>query len=334
MRSSASLLVAGVLSLAGCSGRDGQPAAPPASTAAVREPASPATAAPNASCHSTVVGTFAGSVDALTIEGSLLILASRSTGQIASLDLAASGANTPARVIASKEQAPFAVVVQGTSAVWASDEGVVASDLQGKERHVLLPSSGVAAIALGSGGLFVAVRDPAAIWRLSWPGSGAATRIVPDAYADELVADGDHLAWLNTAGSVRTWDLKKGAIRVLADNQRKPHDLSASRGIIAWHEGEAELLPGREPGAFTADLQTGVVTPAVGAQDSFNRYLTRGARIYGAAVCKAAQESAFLRLDSGEGEPPVADDAARWYWIQGRDGETQILAADKSACCP
>lgn len=331
---SVSLVLAGSILVAGCPSRDGQGRAPPASTSTLRDAASAAAPATNAVCRPTVVGTFPGSVDALAISGSQLILASRSRGEIASLDLSPSHANAPARVIASKEREPFAVVIRGASVAWASDEGVVAAGLDGKGRQVLLPSPGVAAIAPGSSGLFVAVRHPAAIWRLNWPGSGASTVVVPDAHADELVVAGDHLAWVHTSGAVMTHDLTRGVTRTIADNQRKPHDLSVFRGTIAWHEGEAELLPGRAPGAFTADLQTGVVTPAVGAQDSSNRYLPRGARIYGAAVCKAAHETTFQRLDSGEGEPPITDDAERWYWARDEhDGSYQILAADKSACC-
>lgn len=328
-------LLAGSLLVAGCSSQGDPGPRPPASLSTLQPPATTVVPTSNTPCLPSVVGTFHGSVDALAISGAELIVASDSRKEIAALDLSPSGASAPARVIASNVREPFAVVVRGACVAWASAEGVFAARLDGQDRQPLLPSPDAVAIALGPSDLFVAIRNPPAIWRVSWPGTGASTVVVPGATADELVAEGDHLAWSDVSGSVTTYDLVKGVARTIAANHRKPHDLTVSGGILSWHEGEAELLPGREPRAFTADLQTGVVTPAVGARDSFNRYILRGTNIYGAAVCKATHEPTFHRLDTGEGEPPITDDAARWYWVRDRhDGSHEIVAADKVACCP
>ena len=290
-------------------------------------------------CTKIVVAVVREPIDALAVAASTIYAVSRARGDVLAIaKTSRAGASDPdasARTFGGPSREPFAIVVRGDRPAWATGEGVFGADADGAHPRALLRNDTVSALAAGPRGVYAATRVPDAIWRIDWPQVTSAEIVVRDASASELVATASALAWIRRdVRGVATYDLDTHATRTLARDQRKPHDLSAAAGALLWHEGEADLAPGRDPSAFQADLRSGTVTSAVGAYDSSNRYLVRSPYIYGAGVCKRSEDATFRRIDSGEGQPPITDDDKRVYWIEDRhDGQWRIVAIDKDLCC-
>ncbi len=287
----------------------------------------------------TIAGVF-GFIDALaTFRGTLFGLV-RERGVVFSV--ATTGdAGKGVFELSTVEKEPFALVVRAGSPVWASREGVFVCDPDGHDRRPLVTSDTVRALTSSPHGLVYS--DAGGLWRMEWPQAKKAVRLAEDVFADEVVATDEAVVWLDRgSGSAWTLDLKSGARRAIGSTERKPHDLSLSNDgkTVLWHEGEADLLPGREPRAFLADTVSFAVREVPGEFASASRYLLRGACLYGPAVCKPMAFVDWTRLDSGEGQAPVADDADRFYWVaqdssgaERASARSRIVSASKAVCC-
>jgi len=245
------------------------------------------------------------------------------------------------RKLSSSEREPFAIVARAGSPVWASREGVFTCEPDGRERRALFESDAIVALAASPHGIVFS--DAKAIWRLEWPQAAKPIRLVDGVDAEEIVATDETIVWIDgSPSSVRALDLKSSAQRQLAPRGRKGHDLSLANDghSVLWHEGEADLLPGRDPQAFSADTLTGAIRELPGAYESSRGYLLRGACVFGPAACKPVARVDWTRLDTGEGEAPVADDPKSFYWVAPAPAPAgsavsrwRILSASKDACC-
>ena len=245
------------------------------------------------------------------------------------------------RKLSTSEREPFAIVARAGSPVWASREGVFTCEPDGRERRALFESDAVVALTASPHGIVFS--DASAIWRIEWPQAAKPIRLVDGVDAEEVVATDETLVWIERSpGSVRALDLKSGAQRQLASRGRKGHDLSLSNDghSVVWHDGEADLLPGRDPRAFWADTLTGAVRELPGSYESSKNYLLRGACVFGPAMCKHSALVDWTRLDTGEGVAPVADDARSFFWVApapapggSSPNRWRILSAPKDACC-
>jgi hypothetical protein len=281
-----------------------------------------------------------GPVDALVGARDVLFGLSSSRGVVFAVTLSGEAGGS-VRELSAMEKEPFAVVVRAGSPVWASREGVFVSDPDGKRRQRLVTSDAIHALASSPHGIVYS--DGASIWRVEWPQAAKAIRLAEGVSADELVATDEAIVWLDRgAGEAWALDLKSGAKRQLAQAERRPHDLSLSNDghAVAWHEGEADLLPGRAARAFLADTLSGAIRELPGAYESASRYLLRGSCAFGPAECKPVALVDWTRLlDTGPPDeaalPPVADDAESFFWVAPSSSEKRwrIVSARKDACC-
>jgi hypothetical protein len=279
-----------------------------------------------------------GRIDALAGGGrDRLFGLQRGRGVVFSVDLS-SEAGGAVRELSASERDPFALVVRAGSPVWASRDGVFVCDPDGHARQKL--AEGEAIRALGAGPHGIVFADESALFRMEWPSAAKPVRLATGVAADEVLATDEAVVWIDRgAGSVWSFDLASGDRKELARTQRKPHDLAlGSDGhSVFWHEGEADLMPGREPRAFLADTVSGALRELPGVYDSSSHYVVQRACVFGPARCKSLLRVDWMRLDSGEGDGPVAEDARSFYWVGAvGDGGSRwrISGASKGVCCP
>jgi len=281
-----------------------------------------------------------GPVDALVAARGTLFGISRSLGLVFAASEEDDGPGT-VREIARGEKEPFALTLRAGKPVWASLDGVFASDEDGRNRRALV--AGRAVRSLGSGPHDVLFGDEDGIWRIEWPAAATPIQVTADVAADELVATVENVVWLDhgKAGSVWSFDLKTRTKRELATTQRRPHDLSVSSDghSVFWHEGETDPLPGRAPRAFLADTVTGAVRELPGVFASNSEYLVRGPRVVGPGVCKPLAQVDWIALGHGSAPGVVAADSERLYWVMddriGAAPEaSRIVSTPLSSSCP
>ncbi|MCL2448756.1 MAG: hypothetical protein FWD17_07415 [Polyangiaceae bacterium] len=305
-------------------------------TESVRNARSPASLEASHACAPRVIVDVDGPVDALASSGAEIfaVLGERGTIVAVSTEPAHGGA---VRIVSSSEHNPFAIIIRKGRPVWASLDGLVEGIAlaQGVERRQLATTNDISAIASAEDGtLYFATTDPPAIWLLEL--DGTRKRVVgPQTGADELLVQDRWVVWTDrNVGSVSSYDTVTHRLAVLGRDQRRPHDLSGADAHVRWHEGEADLLPGRAAESFVADLATRHLERVREDDSAPSRVLLRANALYGEARCKRVTDSSWQRLDDGEGAPPVADDRQRWYWttiLPG--GRWRVWSADKAMCC-
>jgi hypothetical protein len=321
------LVVLAALSLSGCRGcREESSGAP------IEQDVAAATQR-DASSVPRVLGSVPGPISALATGRGILCGVSRSRGSVFALSL--SDEEPKPREIATGEREPFAVVVRGSEPVWASRTGVFSSHDDGGNRTELVKSDQVR--ALGAGPHDILFSDDIAIWRLEWPQAKKPVRVVSDASADEVVGTEETIAWIeHGSGDVFVFDLKATTRRQLAAHQRKPHDLAVAGDghSVSWHEGEADLLPGREPRAYLSDTVTGAIHELAGEFASSAEYRVRGPCVFGPGVCRPVALVGWTPFGTQPGEAPVTDDGTRLYWVESADGGLwRIVSSLKASCC-
>jgi hypothetical protein len=277
-----------------------------------------------------------GPVDALATSRMAVFGVSRARGIVFRIVGGDRGGHAGAHVLSSSEHEPFAIVTRGEKPVWASRDGLFACEEDGTGRRPLQEGAAVRAMAVGPHGVFFVAS--AVLWRVEWPQSSRVIRVADDVPADALVAMERSVVWLETkAGKVWALDLFTGARTEVARDQREPHDLSlVGDGRSAfWHESDADRPPGRRARAFLVESGSWSMRALPGEYASSDQYLVRAGCIYGAATCKLATQFDWQRTDSGDGVAPIADDAARWYWMEAgsQAGLWRIVSADKGLCC-
>jgi hypothetical protein len=263
---------------------------------------------------------------------------SSALGTVFAIALEGDGAG-PVREIAKGEKEPFALVVRAGKPVWASADGVYTCDEDGGNRRVLVAGRRVR--GLGVGPHDVLYGDERAVWRIEWPAASTPIQVVDEAFADEVLATVEHVVWLEhgKAGGVWEWDLKSRTRQRLGDS-RKPHDLSLSNDgrAVLWHEGEADLLPGRDPRAFLADTVTGAVRELAGEYASSSAYVLRGPCAFGPGICKPVALVDWIALDQGGTDGVVAADSSSLYWVETPAPDRsmtawRIVGAPLASCC-
>lgn len=308
--------------------------APTASTSPTRSARPP---------HPIRVADIPAPVDALAATSTALYAVSKDRGLVFAVPLNPPNAGA-AKILSSSEHEPFAIVVRGNEPIWATANGVFAADEKGG-RRALMNGVQVRAVTTGPNAVYVAVDD--AIWRIDGSHSSVPAKVTTNAYVDELVVVGRSLVWRDGRQLWR-FDLDDGKRTKLSpDNQRKPHDLSTDGKVVFWHEGEAELLPGRNPDAFLVDPSKSwgprELPGGFGAWESADDYLVSNGYIYGAAKCKSVAQTEWQQFNSNDpqtsqGGAPVSENERSWYWIEmicadGGCGEgSRIFSVDKSAC--
>jgi hypothetical protein len=296
--------------------------------------------APSPVSHARTVAELDVPIHALVGSRDGLFGVGRHDGVIFSVTLSGDAGGS-VRKLSVSEREPFAIVARAGNPVWASREGVFTCEPDGRERRALFESGAIVALTASPHG--VVFSDGKAIWRIEWPQAAKPIRLADGVDAEEVVATDETVVWIERSpGSVSALDLKSGARRQLAPAGRKGHDLSLSNDghSVLWHEGEADLLPGRDPRAFLADTLTGAIRELPGAYESSKDYLLRGACVFGPATCKPVALVDWTRLDTGEGEAPIADDAGSFYWVTpapvpcgSYPNRWRILSAPKTLCC-
>jgi hypothetical protein len=283
------------------------------------------------------VAEIEGPIDALAAGRDVLFGVESQRGVVFSVTLSGDAAGS-VRELATGEREPFALVARAGSPVWASREGVFVCDPDGRARRQLVASERIRALASGPHGIVFS--DDESVWRMEWPQASKAIRLAEGVDAREIVATEEAVVWLERwPGSAWMLDLKSDSRKQLAPAGRKGHDLSLANDghSVVWHEGEADLLPGREPKAFLADTLSGAVRELQGAYESSSRYIVRGSCVLGPATCKPMSLVDWKRLDKGEGQAPIADDSDSFYWVANGPGPRprwKVVAARKQACCP
>ena len=328
--------VAALVSIAACLRRE-QAASP---SAIVATSGDAGLSAMRGACAPTVVAAVPWPVTALFVWGERVYGISRESGAV----FAFSTSDGSVKTLSSSEREPFAIGVRGGQPVWASSEGVFGSNEDGTNRRVLVSDGGVNTLATAADGVYFTTQS-GHLWRADWPQTFAAEDVnkrddVDLATARELVIVGGWLVYLDRS-DVYAYELAAGRTRTIGGCpgglcQRKPHDLSASGDgkSLVWHEGEADLMAGRSPRAFSATVGTWSLAELPGDYESFNQYIVRDRCTYGPATFKRTGEREWSRLDTGAGMAPIADDAARWYWTESTaDGHSRIMAATKAGCC-
>ncbi|APR81887.1 Hypothetical protein A7982_07236 [Minicystis rosea] len=247
-----------------------------------------------------------------------------------------------ASVLSSAEHEPFAVVVRREKPVWATADGVFTAD--GTNGRRALASGSIRALASGPDGVYYATED--AIWRAD--GSRAApTKVVNDVQVrDELVVVGRSLVWREGREMWR-FDLDRSTRTKLSpDTQRKPHGLATDGHLVFWHEGDADLLPGRSPNAFVADPSKGwEIRTLEGDYESNRDYLIDDGSVFTEGKCGLLARAGFREFalhdpDIAVGPSVVAANARSWYWSEGvcKDGRcgatTRVFGVEKAACRP
>jgi hypothetical protein len=172
---------------------------------------------------------------------------------------------------------------------------------------------------------------------VDWPKSTAAAKVVGGVFADELIATERYLVWVtHSEGSTWVFDLATNRTTEALRRQRKPHDLGVSRDgrTIFWHEGEADLLPGRTARAFEMDSTTLEVRDVTDASDPSEPGLLDGACAYGPGQVKRRGPGPWHTIGGGAGRSPMADDDERWFWLEDTPDGPHIVSARKDACCP
>jgi hypothetical protein len=283
-----------------------------------------------------------GPVDALAAGRGDLFGISRSLGLVFAISEEGDGPGA-LREIAKGEREPSALATRAGKPVWASQDGVFVSDEDGGNRKTLV--GGRAVRCLGSGPHDILFCDEKGIWRIEWPAASTPIQVVDEVVADEVVGTVEHVVWLThgKGGKVWAFDLKSRTRRELGDLQRKPHDLSLSNDghSVFWHEGEADLLPGRNPMAFLADTVTGSVRELAGAYESSSAYLLHGPCVFGPGECKPLAQVDWITLghgsSGGTSDRALAADSAHLFWVEedrAGEGETwRIVSTPLSFCC-
>lgn len=329
-----------VLPLAGCARRSGVAGGgAPRPSRAHHAPSAPHAPSVRGAVY---VADIPAPLDALAATGTTLFAVSKERGQVYALELASADHAPSLRVLSSAEREPFAVVARDGMAIWASADGVFTFDEARAQRRALIEGRPVRALAVGAGGVYFATHD--ALWRGDWPRSSVVTELAREVNVDELVALD---RWLVGRGGRTLFrvDLATGARSELpSTDQRKPHDLSTDGRLVLWHEGEADLLPGREPSAFVADSSASWQARRLeGTFDSSDSLLLRAGIVYGQAKCAPVRSGAWRRFDSHDrqtaiGVSPVTDDARSWYWVEGVCGDggcgesSRLFSVAKAAC--
>lgn len=329
-----------VLPLAGCARRAGVAGGgTPLPSRAHHEPSAPHAPSVRGAVYVTDIP---APVDALAVTGTTLFAVSKERGQVYALELARADRAPSLRVLSSAEREPFAVLARDGRPIWASADGVFTFDEARAQRRALMEGRPVRALAVGAGGVYFATHD--ALWHGDWPRSSVVTVLARDVDVDELIALDRWLVWRSGRTLFRL-ELATGARSELpSTGQRKPHDLSTDGRHVLWHEGEADLLPGREPAAFVADSSASWAARRLeGTFDASDRLLLRAGIVYGQAKCAPLGSGAWRRFDSRDrqtsiGVSPVTDDARSWYWVEavcadGGCGETSRLFSVAKAAC-
>jgi hypothetical protein len=269
-------------------------------------------------------------------------------GEIFSIALDAQGAPNML-TLHTGERAPITVRVVGDTLVWAGADGVFASKLSGQGRRALKTGASVRALTSDGNRVYFATEND--LWQLDMRDmrdmrgahapSPTAQRVARGVVVDELVAVGTTLVWRDGRELWRL-DLASGG-RTQLPASRKPHGLATDGRQLFWHEGEADLLPGREPRALAADGQTWSIRELPGAYDSADQYLIDGTQVFGPGRCKHIDLRAWMAIASDDphtslGVSPIAANAATWFWAEmlcqdgGCGPSMRVFAADRAHC--
>ncbi len=305
----------------------------------------PSIATPMNEAHRRIrVADVTGPVDAMFATATVLYGVSKDRGELFSVALNDSHAQPRIQLLSTSEHAPFAILVFANKLVWATADGVFVSDTDGSGRRTLKSGRLMHALTSSKNGVFFASGD--SLWHVEWTPSTqplAAKKIANDVSADELVALDGSLIWRDRRELWRL-NLSSGkVVKLSPDSHRKPHGLSTDGRVVFWHEGEADLLPGREPLGFVAENSNWTIHEAPGEYASWTEFVIRDKYIYGPAQCKALMQEEWIRFNSDDpqtsiGPTPVTDNESRWYWVEAlcEDGgsciRSRIVAADKGAC--
>jgi hypothetical protein len=214
--------------------------------------------------------------------------------------------------------------------VWGTETGVWTAAPDGTDTAQLY-SGQVSALVAGSAGIYFTT--PTHLYgsrELAAPAPLIETHVLfPGELAlnDVLVAFVDH-----GSGDVSVYDLNAAAPTRLAAGLRGPHALTSAGTGFLWVEGEADLLPGREPDAFRATLG-----PSGWALDRVRLDLSTGdARsahgcVFAAASC-AAWGGSWTRFDHGEGSGPTAVLGDWFYWTVMDTAGGRLVRAPLDRC--
>ena len=272
-------------------------------------------------------------VSALAASGSTVYVASRDAGTIFAIDV--DDPSPRARVIASGEHEPGAIVVREGRPVWAATDGLFA----GNPRTRLAPGT-ITALATTDDGLVYADADAEAIERLRWPRESKPAPLITKETADQIVAGAGWIVW-QSGRQVYRLDLASGVKSPLVAG-RKPHDLSTDGTFVFFHEGEADLLAGRDAVAFLYDSRGWSSTNPPGEWSSASAYAVDGANVFIGRACKRLDATDWRRFDVADAisspAGPVALDRRRFYWTEmvcndaGCGASSRIYGIDTSAC--
>lgn len=280
------------------------------------------------------LATLHAPLDALAEGKAILFGVDRTHGVVLAIREEGDGAGS-VQEIAHGEHEPFAIVVRAGKPVWASRDGIFASNEDGGQRVTLVDDHEIR--ALGAGPHDVVFADAHGISRVEWPAARKPVLIVPDVVADEVVATVEAILWLERGpGKVGSYDLKSGVKKELAAEERKPHDLAVAGDLhsITWHEGESDLLPGRPPRAFVADTQSGVVRELAGTWDSRASYAIFGGCLVGPGVCKPVSGVDWVTETPGPKTGIAVFDSVHVSWVEESGGDAwRIVSMPLSACC-
>lgn len=278
-------------------------------------------------------------VDALFATPKMLYGVSKERGEVFSVALGEREPRT--KSVHSSEHQPSAVLVVADELIWATADGVFASSPSGQDRRPLKSGLPVHALASSGAELFFASDD--ALWQMDRSSSrtSVARKVAADVAVDELVAVGRALVWRDLRELWRL-DLESHS-KIRLPDYRKPNGLSTDGHVVFWHEGEPDLLPGREPMGFVADGRTWTIRESPGEYDSGSGYLLDGKYIFGPAQCKELTRKEWTRVGTGDpqaalGRLPVAANETSWFWVEkvcgdgGCDSRSRIFVADKALC--
>ncbi len=286
-----------------------------------------------AACNAAVVAELpVSSVRALTVSPTTLYAVSKADGQIFAIPRGDGGAP---KQITSGEKSPFALVAREGKILWASADGIFGADADGANRTHLFGSYTVRALAVGPFAAYFADGDSKKIWVLDWPKNKVSAELVKDVSVTEdgLAASRGVIAWVGEDGKAWAYQVDSGARRQLASNLQQAHDLTLGTDgkTMLWHESRDA---GSVPRAFAADITatTGEADIVPGDFGAAQSYVRQGSCVYGPATFKRVDEKDWVSLGPGR-DGPVAEDGARWYWVDASGGKVRVMAANVADCC-
>ena len=294
-------------------------------------------------CAARVVAEIAADVTWLT-DDATGVYGATAQGAVFHVVPSADGGPGEVKTIASGEEQPAWVVVRDGRPAWGSESfaQLVGANADGSGRRIL--AQGAQSVAAGPGGLYFA--GPRGLWTVDWPRATTPRLVAPiDASAYELVVAEPWIVGASATRGVWAYDLDTQAMRDIPQCpdgmcQRKPCNLTlgADGFTVAWHEGPAELLPGKSARAFAFSLRSWQLTKLAGNDgEAGANFVLDGACQLAAGGVKGSDQERWSEVTPGEpvsALEPVASGATEWVWVHGVDPtHARILAGPKGPCC-